>query len=315
MDYGNVASAVRAGVIGQSIILDGVEREIIGVLRPNGGDCRARLRFTFLWKICARTKTTWIVENIRILRTAGRLKPNVTLAQATADLNNIAAELERRIPIQCWTPRHWLILLDSAVKDYKRGVTLASGRGRLCASHRLRQCRELTARVARLARTRAGGARPAAKPRPARPASVGRKRNSRRGRRHRRCASRALGTRCHQSRFPAGSASFAPLTSRVFRKRILTSKFSPSQPRWRSALVVLVGVWPALRVSRTASLTLSLHEGGRGTSDGAQRQRIRSGLVVAQVALALLLLAGAGLTLKSFHNAQNARLGFNAGTF
>ena len=145
MDYGNVASAVRAGVIGQSIILDGVEREIIGVLRPNGGDCRARLRFTFLWKICARTKTTWIVENIRILRTAGRLKPNVTLAQATADLNNIAAELERRIPIQCWTPRHWLILLDSAVKDYKRGVTLASGRGRLCASHRLRQCRELTA--------------------------------------------------------------------------------------------------------------------------------------------------------------------------
>jgi len=73
---------------------------------------------------------------------------------------------------------------------------------------------------------------------------------------------------------------------------------------------LLVGVWPALRVSRTASLTLSLHEGGRGTSDGAQRQRIRSGLVVAQVALALLLLAGAGLTLKSFHNAQNARLGF-----
>jgi len=74
---------------------------------------------------------------------------------------------------------------------------------------------------------------------------------------------------------------------------------------------LLVGVWPALRVSRTASLSLSLHEGGRGTSDGVQRQRVRSGLVVAQVALALLLLAAAGLTLKSFRNAQNAPLGFN----
>jgi len=74
---------------------------------------------------------------------------------------------------------------------------------------------------------------------------------------------------------------------------------------------LLVGVWPALRVSHTASLSLSLHEGGRGTSDGVQRQRVRSGLVVAQVALALLLLAGAGLTLKSFRNAQNAPLGFN----
>ena len=74
---------------------------------------------------------------------------------------------------------------------------------------------------------------------------------------------------------------------------------------------LLVGVWPALRVSRTASLSLSLHEGGRGTSDGVQRQRVRSGLVVAQVALALLLLAAAGLTLKSFRNAQNAPLGFD----
>ena len=74
---------------------------------------------------------------------------------------------------------------------------------------------------------------------------------------------------------------------------------------------LLVGIWPALRVSRAASLTLSLHEGGRGTNGGARLQRVRSGLVVAQVALALLLLLGAELTLKSFRNAQNAPLGFN----
>ena len=38
---------------------------------------------------------------------------------------------------------------------------------------------------------------------------------------------------------------------------------------------------------------------------------MRSGLVVTQVALAIVLLAGAGLTLKSFWHAQNAPLGFN----
>ena len=54
-----------------------------------------------------------------------------------------------------------------------------------------------------------------------------------------------------------------------------------------------------------------MHEGGRGTSDGVQRQRTRAGLVIAQVALALLLLAAAGLTLKSFRNAEQTPLGFD----
>ena len=109
---------------------------------------------------------------------------------------------------------------------------------------------------------------------------------------------------------PAGSASFAPSDVTRFQEANLDFKVLAFTAAVAIGAGLLVGVWPALRVSRTASLTLSLHEGGRGTSDGAQRQRIRSGLVVAQVALALLLLAGAGLTLKSFHNAQNARLGF-----
>ena len=74
---------------------------------------------------------------------------------------------------------------------------------------------------------------------------------------------------------------------------------------------LLVGVWPALRVSNTASMAAELHEeGGRGSS-GAQRQRARAILVIAQVALAVLLLAAAGLTLKSFWRSQHVPLGFN----
>jgi putative ABC transport system permease protein len=54
-----------------------------------------------------------------------------------------------------------------------------------------------------------------------------------------------------------------------------------------------------------------LHEDGARGSSGAQRQRARAILVIAQVALAVLLLAAAGLTLKSFWRSQQVPLGFN----
>src|SRR5207248_11159602 len=75
---------------------------------------------------------------------------------------------------------------------------------------------------------------------------------------------------------------------------------------------LLIGLWPALRISRVHSLSLELHQGaGRAASEGLSRQRVRALLVVAQMALALILLAAAGLTLKSFWRAQNASLGFD----
>jgi len=74
---------------------------------------------------------------------------------------------------------------------------------------------------------------------------------------------------------------------------------------------LLVGMWPALRVSNTASVAVELHEDGARGSSGAQRQRARGILVIAQVALAVLLLAAAGLTLKSFWRSQQVPLGFN----
>ncbi len=74
---------------------------------------------------------------------------------------------------------------------------------------------------------------------------------------------------------------------------------------------LLAGAWPAWRVASSASPTSALHEGGRGSSDGVERQRLRAGLVVCQVALALVLLSGAGLLLKSFWKVQEAKLGFD----
>src|SRR5262249_51699439 len=74
-----------------------------------------------------------------------------------------------------------------------------------------------------------------------------------------------------------------------------------------SGLAVLIaaalGLLPALRFGRrnqTADLSYGLKEAGRGQSAGAGSQRMRSALVAIQIALTLVLLAGAGLLGRSF---------------
>ncbi len=62
---------------------------------------------------------------------------------------------------------------------------------------------------------------------------------------------------------------------------------------------LLFGVLPALR-SGSDKLMVSLRDGGRGTTIGRDRHRARNVLVVMQVALALVLLVGSGLMVRSF---------------
>ena len=58
---------------------------------------------------------------------------------------------------------------------------------------------------------------------------------------------------------------------------------------------LIVGIWPAWRVSGAAAMARALHEGSaRGGTGGAAQQRMRAVLVVAQVALAMVLLACSG---------------------
>ena len=102
-----------------------------------------------------------------------------------------------------------------------------------------------------------------------------------------------------------------PNVPRFQETRLDFARRSPSLPAIALLCGILVGIWPAWRVSRLVSLSGVLHEAGsRGGSDSGDRQRARGFLVVTQVALALVLLAGAGLTLRSFWNSENAPLGF-----
>ncbi|OLE54883.1 MAG: hypothetical protein AUG51_05970 [Acidobacteria bacterium 13_1_20CM_3_53_8] len=69
------------------------------------------------------------------------------------------------------------------------------------------------------------------------------------------------------------------------------------------------GLVPALQASRT-DLNETLKEGERGSSVG--RHRVRGALVIAEVALSLVLLIGAGLMIKSFWRLQQVSTGFDS---
>ena len=73
---------------------------------------------------------------------------------------------------------------------------------------------------------------------------------------------------------------------------------------------VVFGLAPALQAAKT-NLQEALKEGGKGTGAGARRSRLRSSLVVAEVALSLVLLIGASLFVRSFMNLQNKSGGFD----
>ena len=73
---------------------------------------------------------------------------------------------------------------------------------------------------------------------------------------------------------------------------------------------ILFGLIPAF-ASAKPELTEALKEGGRSSTTGARRNQVRNALVVAEIALALVLLVGAGLLLKSYARVQNIDPGFD----
>ncbi|HXD34187.1 MAG TPA: ABC transporter permease [Pyrinomonadaceae bacterium] len=73
---------------------------------------------------------------------------------------------------------------------------------------------------------------------------------------------------------------------------------------------VIFGLLPAWTASRSG-VNEALKEGGRSGTAGVARQRLRSAFVVGELAIALILLVGAGLLIKTFWNLRSVESGFN----
>ena len=118
----------------------------------------------------------------------------------------------------------------------------------------------------------------------------------------------------------AAVGASAGLLVASWSRKLLPDNLAPGAPiDWRilgfvAALTVasgvLFGIAPALRSSRL-NVNEALKEGGRGIHGG--RSRLGKSLVVAQVAISLVLLAGAGLFLRTVRNLRNVDVGFESG--
>jgi putative ABC transport system permease protein len=292
-------------VLGRRVLIDGLEREIVGVLPPEMQFGRNPDVVLPLSEI-AKKPEVQNRDNHQGFSALGRLKPAVTMTQATSDLDTIAAELEKRYPATNTGRRIFMRpLFETTVSDYRASLNLllaAVGCVLLiaCANVANLQFARVLAREREIAVRVALGA-------------------------GRWAIARQL---LIESTLLAVIGAVAGVLLTIWSLDAIIALTPPTVPRFHEANIdvrvlvfttlaaflagVLVGVWPAWRMSHTGSLSVALHEtGGRGSSDGAARQRMRSGLVITQVALAIVLLAGAGLTLKSFWHAQNAPLGFN----
>ena len=72
---------------------------------------------------------------------------------------------------------------------------------------------------------------------------------------------------------------------------------------------IVFGLAPALQISRS-DVQEAIRETGRGTSGSRRQSRFRQALIVVQVALSVVLLAGAGLLFRSFLQLQSVNTGF-----
>jgi putative ABC transport system permease protein len=74
---------------------------------------------------------------------------------------------------------------------------------------------------------------------------------------------------------------------------------------------VVAGLGPALQLARRSSVD-TLREGGRGNSGGRETRRLRECLIIGEIAVAMVLLAGAGLLIQRFLQLTNQQKGFDS---
>jgi putative ABC transport system permease protein len=293
-----------AGVIGQKLTSNGESYNIVGVLPPDFSLWGAEVWLPGF----AEVETTNRAD--RSVGAIARLKPGVSIEQARAELETIARQLEQE---HAQTNQGWgarvLPLREAWYGDDRKPLLALMGAATLVL---LIACVNVTSLL--LARAAARGREMAIR------AALG-------------------GTRLRlvrqllvESLLLAGLGALAGLLLANWSLNLLVTLIPSNMLEFgipggaeairidTTALLFTMGTFllmglgfglaPALRTSKT-DLSLALKEGGRSATPAGSRLNLQQLLVVAEIAVALTLLIGAGLMVRSFARLEALDRGFN----
>ncbi|HTG16579.1 MAG TPA: ABC transporter permease, partial [Blastocatellia bacterium] len=290
-------------VVDRSLVLGGKNYTVAGVM-PAGFQFPIGSEPVDLWATVAVDSDMFAQRGAHYMHVVARLKPDVELGQAKAEMDQIAASLEQQYPDEnSHRGANIVPALESMVGDVRPALLILLG---AVGCVLLIGC----ANVANLLLARATT-------------------------RHKEMAIRsALGASrwrvvrqlLTESVLLAVAGGALGLLVAMWGTDVLVSLTQDDLPRAGqigldgrvlgftflvSILTgVIFGLVPALHSSKT-DLNESLKEGGRGSTEGARRNRLRAALVIGEVAIAIVLLAGAGLLIQSLRRLQQVPPGFN----
>ncbi len=289
-------------IVGKNISLNQESYSVVGVM-PAGFQFPV-IPNAQLWRTIQPALPASCQRGCLVLRVIGRLKPDTTIEKAQADAGNIAAHLAAQYPDTNSKVGATLVPLhEQLVGNIKRPLLVLLGAVGFVL---LIAC----ANVANLTLARAATREREMAMRSALGAS----------------RARIIRQLLSESAVLAMAGGVVGLVLAFWLLRLLIGLSPPGTPGLEKIGIdiyvlgftflvgvltgLLFGLAPALQISK-ADLNSSLKGAGKGAPSGSGGRRLRSALVIAEVALALILLIGSGLLMKSFILLQRVDPGFN----